>query len=159
LDSPPLMRYILHMPALIHKRADGTQKPCALADKPLVVGRHQESEIQVRDVFISRRHASISHSNNTFILKDLGSTNGTYRNGIRVYECNLASGDKIQIGNAALVFEIDPTTGNAILRHIPPMATAPRQVFAPTASSAPLPGGIRPSELKTTIPVQILPPA
>ena len=147
------------MPALIHKRADGTQKPCELADKPLVLGRHQESEIQVRDVFISRRHASISYNNNTFVLKDLGSTNGTYRNGIRVYECSLSSGDKIQVGNAALVFEIDSTTGNGILRHLPPISTAPRQTVAPVTGSTPLPGGMRPSELKTTIPVQIPPPA
>jgi len=151
--------YVMDMPALIHKRADGTQKPCALEDKPLVLGRLPESEIQVRDAFISRVHASISYANNTFILKDLGSTNGTYRNGARVYECNLSSGDRIQIGNAALVFEIEDGTGNGILRQVPPMSTAPRQIFAPTSNINPLPGGIRPSELKTTIPVQIPPPA
>ena len=147
------------MPAVIHKRTDGTQKPCALGEKPLILGRLPESEIQVRDVFISRRHASINHVNNEFVLKDLGSTNGTYRNGVRIYECNLSSGDKIQIGNAALVFEIDPATGNGVLRQVPPVSTAPRQIFAPTTNLNPLPGGIRPSELKTTIPVQISPPA
>ena len=147
------------MPALIHKRADGTQKPCALDDKPLILGRLPESEIQVRDAFISRVHASISYVNNAFVLKDLGSTNGTYRNGARVYECNLSPGDKIQIGNAALVFEVDATTGNGILRQVPAMSTAPRQIFAPTTNLNPLPGGIRPSELKSTIPVQIPPSA
>ena len=147
------------MPALIHKRADGTQKPCVLDDKPLILGRLPESEIQVRDAFISRRHAGISYINNTFVLKDLGSTNGTYRNGVRVYECTLTAGDKIQVGNAALVFEIDTSTGDGILRQMPPMSTAPRQIFAPTSNLTPLPGGIRPSELKTTIPVQIPPPA
>ena len=145
------------MPALIHKRADGTQKSCELTDKPLALGRHQESEIQVRDIFISRRHASISYNNNTFVIKDLGSANGTYRNGIRVYECSLSSGDKIQVGNAALVFEIDSATGNGILRHLPAISTAPRQTVAPITSNTMLPGGMRPSELKTTIPVQIPP--
>jgi len=159
MDILPLMHYNSLMPALIHKRADGTQKPCALADKPLVLGRHQESEIQVRDVFISRRHASISYDNNTFVLKDLGSMNGTYRNGVRVYECTLSSGDKIQIGNAALVFEIDAITGDGVLRQVPSISTAPRQVFAPTSSQTQLPGGMRPSELKTTVQVQIQPPA
>jgi len=159
MDILPLMHYALPMAALIHKRADGTQKLCALADKPLVLGRHQESEIQVRDVFISRRHASISYDNNTFVLKDLGSMNGTYRNGVRVYECTLSSGDKIQIGNAALVFEIDATTGDGVLRQVPPISTAPRQIFAPTSSQTQLPGGMRPSELKTTVQVQIQPPA
>ena len=147
------------MVALIHKRADGTQKPCELSDKPLIIGRLPESEIQVRDAFISRVHASISYINNTFILKDLGSTNGTYRNGGRVYECNLATGDKIQVGNAALIFEIDPASGNGLLRQIPALSTAPRQVVVPISAATAVPAGARPSELKTTIPVRLPAPA
>ena len=142
------------MAALIHKRADGTQKPCELSGKPLIIGRLPESEIQVRDAFISRVHASISYVNNTFVLKDLGSTNGTYRNGARVYECNLTTGDKIQVGNAALMFELDPVSGNGLLRQVPVLSTAPRQVVVPTTAATALPAGMRPSELKTTIPVQ-----
>ena len=146
------------MPDLIHKRGDGTQKSCVLGEKPLIIGRLPESEIQVRDAFISRVHASINYSNNSFIIKDLGSTNGTYRNGSRVYECNLANGDRIQVGNAALVFEIDATTGNGVLSQAAVLPTAPRQVVVSGAAATALPNGVRPSELKTTIPVQIPPP-
>ena len=87
------------MPLLIHKRPDGTDKNLTFGDKPLIVGRLPESEISVRDSFISRVHCGISHANSQFTLKDLGSTNGTYRNGARVFECSLATGDKIQVGN------------------------------------------------------------
>lgn len=145
------------MPALIHKQTDGTQKRCEFGSKPLIIGRLPESEIQVRDTFISRVHAGISYANNAFILKDLGSTNGTYRNGARVYECNLATGDKIQVGNATLIFEIDGPSGDGLLRQVPAGATAPRQVVfpaSPTASS----DGMRPSESKMTMPVHIPPP-
>ena len=113
------------MPALIHKRPDGTERKLEIGSKPLIIGRLPESEIQVRDAFISRVHAGIGYANATFTLKDLGSTNGTYRNGARVFECNLATGDKIQVGNATLIFEIEGT-GDAILRQIPQMSTAPR---------------------------------
>lgn len=143
------------MPTLIYKQLDGTEKRLEFGSKPLIIGRLPESELQVREAFISRVHAGISHANNAFVLKDLGSTNGTYRNGARVYECNLATGDKIQVGNASLLFEIDTASGNGILRQVP-ATTAPRQVIIPAAQ----PGLPPPSELKTTIPVKIpAPPA
>ncbi|MCG3147386.1 MAG: hypothetical protein PCFJNLEI_00825 [Verrucomicrobiae bacterium] len=142
------------MPTLVYKSLDGTEKNLEFGTKPLIIGRLPESEIQVREAFISRVHAGISHTNSAFVLKDLGSTNGTYRNGARVYECNLASGDKIQVGNASLLFEIDATSGNGLLRQVPATA-APRQII----TTAPQPGLPPPSELKTTIPVKIQPPA
>jgi pSer/pThr/pTyr-binding forkhead associated (FHA) protein len=113
------------MPLLIHKRPDGTEKPLEFGTKPLIVGRLPESEISVRDAFISRVHCGVNYIGNRFTLKDLGSTNGTYRNGARVFECTLATGDKIQVGNTTLVFEIDTKTGNAVLRQIPQMVAPP----------------------------------
>ena len=122
------------MPSLIHKRPDGTDKVLELGTKPLVVGRLPESEIQVRDSFISRVHCAVGYVNNQFTLKDFGSTNGTYRNGARVFECNLVSGDKIQVGNTTLVFEVDPVAGTGILRQVPQMMAPARAV----GTSAPL---------------------
>ncbi len=90
------------MPLLIHKKPDGTEKTLEFTNKPLIVGRLPESEISVRDSFISRVHCGFTFANSQFSLKDLGSTNGTYRNGARVFECALSSGDKIQVGNTTL---------------------------------------------------------
>ena len=137
------------MPSLIHKRPDGTEKKLEFSTKPLIVGRLPESEISVRDSFISRVHCGFAYANNEFTLKDLGSTNGTYRNGARVFECALSSGDKIQVGNTTLVFEIDAKNDNAILRQIPQMA-APSQ----TAGGA---MAARPDPKQVTVPVN--PPA
>src|SRR5664280_1873438 len=119
------------MPLLIHKRPDGTEKSLDLGNKPLIIGRLPESEISVRDSFISRVHCHVSYVNNQFTLKDLGSTNGTYRNGARVFECTLSTGDKIQLGNTTLVFEIDTKTGNGILRQIPQMVAPPTTLKSP----------------------------
>jgi len=120
------------MPSLIHKRPDGTDKSLEFANKPLIVGRLPESEISVRDAFISRVHCGISFSSNVFTLKDLGSTNCTYRNGARVFECSLSTGDKIQVGNTTLVFEIDTKTNNAFLRQVPQMVAPPLTVGGST---------------------------
>ena len=125
------------MPLLIHKRPDGTDKSLEFGKKPVIIGRVPESDVLVRDSFVSRVHCGISYVNNQYNLKDLGSTNGTYRNGARVFECSLASGDKIQVGNTSLVFEVDPKTGNASLRQIPQMVAPPVTVNSP---SPPRPG-------------------
>ena len=124
------------MPALVHKRPDGTEKRIEIGSKPAIIGRLPESEIQVREAFISRVHAGIGHAGGSFTVKDLGSTNGTYRNGARVFECNLANGDKVQVGNATLVFEVDGTGNEAVLRQIPQMTTAPRPIAVPGAAAA-----------------------
>lgn len=135
------------MPALLHKRPDGTERRVEIGSKPAIIGRLPESELQVRDGFISRVHAGIGYAGGSFTLKDLGSTNGTYRNGARVFECNLANGDKIQVGNATLIFELDASNGQAVLRQIPQMSTAPRPLA--TAPAAP-PSG----EKILTVPVK-----
>ena len=136
------------MPLLIHKRPDGTEKTLEFSNKPLIVGRLPESEISVRDSFISRVHCGFTFANDQFSLKDLGSTNGTYRNGARVFECALSSGDKIQVGNTTLVFEVDSGSGNGILRQVPQMIAPPRTMGTPaplqsTAKQATLEVGSR----------------
>jgi pSer/pThr/pTyr-binding forkhead associated (FHA) protein len=113
-------------PALTHKFLDGTEKVLPVGAKPIIIGRLPESEIQVHDAFISRVHAGISYSNQQYVLKDFGSTNGTYRNGARVFECVLTPGDRIQVGNTSWVFELDPVNGASVLRQVPQMTVPPR---------------------------------
>ena len=125
------------MPSLIHKKPDGGDRTLEFGNKPLIIGRVPESDILVRDAFVSRVHCGISFINSQFNLKDLGSTNGTYRNGARVFECALNSGDKIQVGNTSLVFDIDSRTGNATLRQVPQMVAPPATV---ATASPPRPG-------------------
>lgn len=122
------------MPTLTHKRPDAPDKTLTFGDKPLVIGRLLDSDIPVRDSFISRVHCGISHVTNQFTLKDLGSTNGTYRNGARVFECRLASGDKIQVGNTTLIFEVDNASGNAVLQQPTPQAVTPKITLMPPVS-------------------------
>ena len=57
------------MPTLIHKLLNGSEKNLEFGSKPLIIGRLPESEIQVREAFISRVHAGISYANNAFVLR------------------------------------------------------------------------------------------
>ena len=65
-----------------------------------VLGRSLDSELQVEDDGISRKHAKIlSSPSSDFQVVDLGSTNGTFLNGVRVDIAPLRDGDKLQVGS------------------------------------------------------------
>jgi pSer/pThr/pTyr-binding forkhead associated (FHA) protein len=69
-------------------------------DKPIVlIGRHQECDIQIPSRKISRRHCCIAQVASYLVVRDLGSTNGIRINGVRVQEGRLHKGDEIAIGN------------------------------------------------------------
>ncbi|HEY3503333.1 MAG TPA: FHA domain-containing protein [Actinocatenispora sp.] len=67
-------------------------------------GRHPDGDIFLDDVTVSRRHAEFHRDGTTFLVKDLGSLNGTHLNGERVQSGVLANGDEIRIGKFRLVF-------------------------------------------------------
>ncbi|MCI0380243.1 MAG: FHA domain-containing protein [Gemmataceae bacterium] len=85
------------MPAQLLALTDG---PNILLDKPiLLVGRHQECDIQIPSRKISRRHCCIAQVNDHLVVRDLYSTNGVRINGTRVQEGVLNAGDELTIGN------------------------------------------------------------
>jgi uncharacterized OB-fold protein len=67
-------------------------------------GRHPDSDIFLDDITVSRRHAEITRRADGYVLRDVGSLNGTYVNKDRVEESDLANGDELQIGKFKLVF-------------------------------------------------------
>ena len=70
----------------------------------ITVGRHPESNICLDDVTVSRRHAQIEQVNGNYVVRDLGSLNGTYVNQMRIDELALEQGDELQIGKYRMVF-------------------------------------------------------
>ena len=69
-----------------------------------VLGRGADAGFQIDDHGVSRRHARISRtSEGGFHLADLGSTNGTYLNGVRIASAELHEGDRVQIGTVTVL--------------------------------------------------------
>ncbi len=66
-------------------------------------GRNPEAEIFLDDVTVSRHHAEFSLDGGRLVVRDLGSTNGTYVNGERCEEAELLVGDQVIIGRFRLV--------------------------------------------------------
>ncbi|MGH9158039.1 MAG: FHA domain-containing protein [Acidimicrobiales bacterium] len=67
-------------------------------------GRHPDSEIFLDDITVSRRHAEFVRHGPAYLLRDVGSLNGTYLNRERLEEAPLAHGDEVQIGKFKVVF-------------------------------------------------------
>lgn len=73
-----------------------------LEEGTITIGRGTDVDITVNDIGISRQHASIRFKRGHAILKDLGSTNGTYLNGQRLKEAEIKDGDKIQVSSSTI---------------------------------------------------------
>lgn len=70
------------------------------------IGRASDCSIPIKDRYLSRKHAEIVAVDGTWMLKDLGSANGTYLNGSRVeHDQVLKTGDRIRLGDTEIVFE------------------------------------------------------
>jgi pSer/pThr/pTyr-binding forkhead associated (FHA) protein len=76
----------------------------ALSKDLTTAGRHPDSDLFLDDVTVSRRHAEFVRSDAGFLVRDVGSLNGTYLNRERVDEALLSNGDEIQIGRYKLAY-------------------------------------------------------
>src|ERR1700759_5056360 len=75
-----------------------------LPDARALIGR-ESRQLPLTDNTVSRRHAELFPRGGEWILKDLGSSNGSYVNGVRVAATSvLKLGDQIRVGNSILVF-------------------------------------------------------
>lgn len=77
----------------------------------VVVGRDGgNADIQVNDAGISRQHAEISLDKTSWYLRDLGSTNGTLKNGTKIVRSTLRHGEKFKLGETTLQFLCEEKT-------------------------------------------------
>ena len=75
-------------------------------------GRHPDSDIFLDDVTVSRKHAEfIRKPGGVFVVRDVGSLNGTYVQRDRIDEAVLRDGDEVQIGKYRMVFHPSPRGG------------------------------------------------
>ncbi|MFB0914086.1 MAG: FHA domain-containing protein [Pontimonas sp.] len=69
-----------------------------------VAGRHPEADIFLDDVTVSRRHAELVRHHTSFEVKDMGSLNGTYFDGVLVDQALLLDRAEVQVGKFRMTF-------------------------------------------------------
>jgi uncharacterized RDD family membrane protein YckC len=76
-----------------------------LDEELLTIGREATNKLVIADPSVSRQHAWVEKREDGYYLVDKNSSNGSYVNGKKVTQQKLSHNDKVQLGNAQLVFE------------------------------------------------------
>ncbi len=109
----------------------------------LTIGRAEDSNLIIASTRISRHHCEIVHEANRLVIRDKGSGNGTFVNGVKIEEQQLAAGDEVQVGPLTFAVEIDgvrePTAAapvaKPVARPAAPIAKAVARPAAPVAKT------------------------
>lgn len=101
----------------------------ALTEDCVTIGRAPDNAIVLDQPSVSNHHAELRLTGETYILKDLGSTNGTRVNGIPVTETALRLNDRVRFGAVEGHYESDPSGSQ-------PLPTPEEIVATPAESSA-----------------------
>jgi adenylate cyclase len=103
------------------------------------LGRHPNNSIQLLDRIVSKEHMTITLVGSQYVLRDLGSLNGTYVDGNRISERALLGGEEIALGGTVITFVPGPPSAYEGQPTAPTPLAVPRQ---PLAGSPTTPAGI-----------------
>ena len=89
----------------ICNRSGAVLRSFALGDSAeVIVGRDETCDIRIAARSVSREHCAIEHHGRDLILRDLGSSGGTFVEGHRVDTVRLEDGMQVTVGPAVLKF-------------------------------------------------------
>ena len=98
---------------LVLVRQDGRTQDVPLSKDRQIVGRHTDCQIRVPIAAVSRHHCEIAGHESSVTIRDLGASNGTFVNGVKIEEeTPLSPGDVLLIGTLVFVVRIggEPAT-------------------------------------------------
>ena len=97
--------HVPRMPALVVRAGGGRAgETFETGGLRTLIGRSPEGHVFLDDVTVSRRHAEIIHEDDRYVIRDLGSLNGTFVNRRRIESAELSADDEVQIGKYRLTF-------------------------------------------------------
>jgi hypothetical protein len=123
-------------------------RSCDLASERTTIGRVEENNFQISEPSVSSRHCEILLRGNDIVVKDLGSTNGTFINGEKITEEGiLKPGQTLRLGNVELKLDAPgapgaPASGSS---PAPAPATPPAPKKEPTKAAS---GGVSMKDLE-----------
>ncbi len=97
--------------SLVMFKSDGTRRDFPLAKQRVVVGRKANCDLRIPLTSVSRQHCQITVDGEKIAVKDLGSSNGTYHNSVRVQEASLSAGDELVVGPVVFTLVVDGQPG------------------------------------------------
>jgi len=101
IPKPAAPRAVLHV-----TDPDGRTRDVVVPPEGVTIGRATDNDLVAVDGRVSRHHGRIIGRRGTLVYSDLGSTNGSRVNGVPVTEVVLGVGDRLEVGDTALVVEV-----------------------------------------------------
>lgn len=108
-EGPVTSFFLSQPPKLIVKLKNRPLKTYNFTGKQITIGRLPENDIVIDNLSVSRKHSVIHSVRSGYVVRDLGSKNGTLLNGEKVEQGELHDGDTISIGKYEIAFQV--TTG------------------------------------------------
>ena len=100
---------------------DGKGKKVPLSAAPVSIGRSSQNAVPLlEEQRASRQHCVVQMVGDSYVLRDLGSTNGTWLNGQKVDQAVLSSGDEVRVGSTSITYtdtDAPPPTKKKPSRH------------------------------------------
>lgn len=113
------------------------RRTIVLETLPVTIGQSPEATVRLEDHWVSRQHCEISTSNDTLVVRDLGSMLGTFVNGLNVTTANLMPGDKLTVGITSFLVDYERGNGTRSRRRARAKAMPPVQVQAGPVATQP----------------------
>jgi pSer/pThr/pTyr-binding forkhead associated (FHA) protein len=92
-------------PAQVRIKQGTTEFLYPIAADSFTVGKDPANALVVRDRFISGQHLQVTRSEAGFHVRDMNSTNGTFAQGLRLFEAEVPLNTVVRVGETELVFE------------------------------------------------------
>lgn len=110
---------------------DNERRDFPITGDKSVLGRRQDCQLRIPTKDVSRQHCALLLDGDKVVVKDLGSSNGTFVNGKRVAETELAPGDRLRLGPVTFVVQINGR----------PAQVKPEDAVSPTTAEPDLAAG------------------
>jgi len=131
---------------LVFFKDDGTRRDLPVKGDDVVLGRGEQVQLRIPLPTVSREHCRIRQDNGAILVRDLGSSNGTFINGEKLTgEETLTAGDRLTLGSVTLTAvvngepeEVEPPIRQMEQSKTPsaPDDTDPEDVQTPTRDSS-----------------------
>lgn len=120
------------MPGVLTVREEGEARRHVF-EQQAVVGRDLDCDIALVSRSVSRRHALVEKTPGGWVVRDLGSANGTCVDGARITEAALVSGAAVRFGEVEALFRIGPHETTNAERLISSLSVPPVRKARPFA--------------------------
>lgn len=120
------------MPGVLTVREEGEARRHVF-EQQAVIGRDPDCDIPLANRSVSRRHALVEKTPGGWVVRDLGSANGTSVDGARITEAPLVSGAAVRFGDVEALFEIGSRETKSAERLVSSLSIPPVNKARPVA--------------------------